>query len=163
MNDTPASAGVGSAGSEAGPLPVSEPPPRNHGQIVDNAPFLAWLAAAAAWVLPGLGYLLLRRWGRAAAAFAGIGGLVLAGYQLHGQVFSIRTSDFFGILGHWAEIGAGVFYFLWHVLEPGGANLARAAGDTGTRLLAMAGLLNLLCVADAFEIARGARDRGPRQ
>lgn len=158
MDDMPTNPDTGSATQEAGPVEVSDPPRLSDDQIVDNAPFLAWLAAAAAWIVPGLGYLVLQRWGRAAVIFAGIGGMAIAGYQLHGQVYSVRTSDFFGILGHWAEIGAGVFYFLWHFLEPSGANLARAAGDTGTRLLAMAGLLNLLCVADVFEIARGARD-----
>lgn len=155
----PVNPDVGSAAQKAeASLPSAPPHLANDGRIVDNAPFLAWLAAAAEWIIPGLGYLLLRRWGRAAVIFAAVGGLAIAGYQLHGQVFSIRTSDFYGILGHWAEIGAGIFYFLWRWLEPGGANLARAAGDTGTRLLAMAGLLNFLCVADVFEIARGARN-----
>ncbi|MFZ0858957.1 MAG: DUF6677 family protein [Candidatus Acidiferrales bacterium] len=131
--------------------PASTPP------ASENAPFIAWLAAAAGWFVPGLGHLLLRRWGRAAAIFLSVGAMAIAGYRLQGQVYSIRTGDVYGTLGQWAEIGAGAFYFLWRVLEPAGANLARASGDVGTRLLAMAGLLNFLCVADAFEIARRAK------
>jgi hypothetical protein len=136
----------------------SPPFESNAPAVPDNAPFIAWLAAAAAWIVPGLGHLLVRRWGRGAAIFAAIGGTAILGYQLQGQVFTVRTTDFFGFLGHWAEIGSGVFYFLWRWLEPGGADLARATGDVGTRLLATAGLLNFLCVADVFEIARRARD-----
>jgi hypothetical protein len=152
-------------GSEPQNAPVhsdaeTAPAPLHSGSAnaVDNAPFIAWLAAAAAWIVPGLGHLLLRRWGRAAAIFVAVGGMAIAGYKLQGQVFSLRTSDVYSILGHWAEIGAGVFYFLWRFLEPAGANLARATGDIGTRLLAIAGLLNFLCMADAFEIARRARN-----
>jgi hypothetical protein len=133
------------------PSPASAPPPS------ESVPLIAWLAAGAGWFVPGLGHLLLRRWGRAAAIFLSVSAMAIAGYKLQGQVYSIRTTDVYGTLGHWAEIGAGVFYFLWRVLEPAGANLARASGDVGTRLLAIAGLLNFLCVADAFEIARRAK------
>lgn len=89
--------------------------------------------------------------------FLCVGGMAVAGYKLQGQVFSIRSDDIFGILGHLADAGTGAFYFFSRVLEPDGANIARAGGDMGTRLLAIAGLLNLLCVADAFEIARRAK------
>ncbi len=149
----PSHAGAAAAPNAASPVPspVSAPPD------FENAPFIAWFAAAAAWFLPGLGHLLLRRWGRAIAIFLCVGGMAIAGYKLQGQLYSIRTGDVYGILGHWAEIGAGSFYFLGRVLEPAGANLAQASGDVGTRLLAIAGLLNFLCVADAFEIARRAK------
>ncbi|HEV2422594.1 MAG TPA: DUF6677 family protein [Candidatus Acidoferrales bacterium] len=116
-------------------------------------PITIWLATVGGWFVPGLGHLLLRRWGRGVAMFVCVGGMAIAGYQLGGQIFSIHTSDVYSILGHLAEAGTGVFYFLWRVFEPGGANLARSSGDIGTRLLAIAGLLNFLCVGDAYEIA----------
>ncbi|MFZ0640056.1 MAG: DUF6677 family protein [Candidatus Acidiferrales bacterium] len=121
------------------------------------APTLAWLAAAAAWFVPGLGHLLLRRWGRAAIIFLCVAGMAIVGYQLQGQVFSMGSGDIFGILGHLADVGTGAFYFFSRFLEPAGANTAVATGDIGTRLLAIAGLLNFLCVADALEIARRAK------
>ena len=115
---------------------------------------MIWLATVGGWFVPGFGHLLLRRWGRAVVVFLCIGGMAMAGYKLQGQVFSIRSDDIFAILGHLAEVGGGAFYFFSHVLEPGGVNVAQANGDIGTRLLAMAGLLNFLSVADVFEIAR---------
>jgi hypothetical protein len=39
----------------------------------------------------------------------------------------------------------------------GGADVSRAAGDYGTRFFATAGVLNLLCVLEAHEIARGRK------
>jgi hypothetical protein len=121
------------------------------------APLMTWLATVGGWLIPGLGHLILRRWGRAAVIFLCVGGMTIAGYRLGGQVFSLRTSDIYSILGHLAEAGSGVFYFLWPLLEPAGADISRAAGDIGTRLLAIAGLLNFLCVIDAFEISRRAK------
>lgn len=118
------------------------------------APLMTWLVTVGGWLVPGLGHLLLRRWGRAIAVFLCVGGIAVAGYKLGGQVFSIRTGNIYNILGHLAEAGTGVFYFLWPILEPAGADAARAAGDIGTRLLAIAGLLNFLCAIDAFDISR---------
>ena len=115
---------------------------------------LAYAAIAAAWLVPGLGHLLLKRWGRAAIIFLCVGGMAVAGYAMRGQVYSMRFGDMFGFLGHLAEIGTGAFYFLARVFEPRGPDTAHLVGDFGTRFLAIAGLLNFLCVLDAWAIAR---------
>jgi len=70
----------------------------------------------------------------------------------------MRRGDLFGFMGHLAEIGGGIFYFLARFFEPHGADTARVAGVYGTRFLAMAGLLNFLCVLDAW----GNRARGKK-
>jgi len=113
-----------------------------------------YAAIAAAWIVPGLGHFLLKRQGRAAVIFLCVGGLAVAGYAMRGQVYSMRGGDMFGFMGHLAEIGGGIFYFLARFLEPHGADTARVAGVYGTRFLAMAGLLNFLCVLDVWGIAR---------
>ncbi|HEV2297235.1 MAG TPA: DUF6677 family protein [Candidatus Acidoferrales bacterium] len=113
----------------------------------------AYLYSLAAWLVPGLGHLLLKRWSRAAILFLCVGSLVVAGYVLRGQAYASRGEDVFGILGYLAEIGTGAFYFLAQIFEPHGSNTARAIGDFGTRFLTTAGLLNYLCVLDVWEIA----------
>lgn len=109
------------------------------------------------WLIPGLGHFLLRRWGRGFVILLSISAMAIIGYQLGGQVFSIHSGNVYSVLGHCSEAGMGAFYFLWRVLEPAGANLARSSGDIGTRLLAIAGLLNFLCVADVYEISQGSK------
>lgn len=115
------------------------------------------IIAIAAWIVPGLGHLLLRRWGRGLGLFLATAGLAVAGYSLRGQIFSPRSSDPFGALGFIADLGSGVFYFLAHFFEASGPDLSRASGDYGTRLIAASGIVNLLGVIDAFGIARGRR------
>lgn len=113
----------------------------------------AYLFCLAAWLVPGLGHLLLRRRSRAVILFVCVGTLAVLGYILRGQAYSSRGEDIFGILGYVAEVGTGAFYFLAQFFEPHGSNTARVIGDYGTRFLATAGLLNYLCVLDVWEIA----------
>jgi uncharacterized protein DUF6677 len=117
------------------------------------APFIAVIA----WIVPGLGHLILRRQGRALVFFLTVGGLAIAGYLLRGNVFPPRTGEPFGTLGFLADAGSGIFYFLSRFLESTGPNVSRAAGDYGTRFIAAAGIVNLLSVFDAYEIALGRR------
>ncbi len=113
--------------------------------------------ALAAWIVPGLGHLLQRRWIRAAGFLIAAGGLALVGYALRGEVFTLRSADPFGKLGFIADAGSGSFYFLARFLEPAGADISRAAGEYGTRFIAAAGIVNLLGVVDAYGIAAGRR------
>jgi hypothetical protein len=117
------------------------------------APFIA----VAAWIVPGLGHVVQRRWGRALVFFLSVGGLAITGYLLRGNTFSARTSDPFSMLGFFADAGSGMFYFLARFFESAGPDVSRAAGDYGTRFIAAAGIVNLLSVFDAYEIALGRR------
>lgn len=119
--------------------------------------FLAPAIAIIAWLVPGLGHLLLRRWGRALAFFVAVGGLVMTGYLMRGNVFPPHSQDPFGTLGFIADACSGVFYLLARVVEASGPNVSRAVGDYGTRFIAAAGIVNVLAVCDAYEIAAGRR------
>ena len=77
---------------------------------------------------------------------------------MRGQVYSMHGGGMFGVMGCLAEIGSGAFYFLARLVEPHGANTALVSGVYGTRFLAMAGLLNFLCVLDAWGIACAGKD-----
>jgi hypothetical protein len=118
---------------------------------------LALFAAIAAWLVPGLGHLLLGRWGRALVFFCAVSGLVVSGYRLRGNVFPPHSGDPFGTLGFLADAGTGIFYYFSRFLEAAGPDVSRAAGDYGTRFIAAAGVVNLLAVLDAIEIATGRR------
>ena len=117
----------------------------------------ALIAAIAAWIVPGLGHLLLRRWGRAVFLFLAVGGLALTGFLMRGELFTRQSNDPFGALGFLADACSGAFYFLPRLLKLAGPDVSRAAGDYGTRFLAAAGVVNLLGVLDAYRIASGRK------
>ncbi|HLE36246.1 MAG TPA: DUF6677 family protein [Candidatus Acidoferrales bacterium] len=118
---------------------------------------MATAVTIAGWLVPGLGHLLLGKWGRALAYFLAVGTLAIAGVALRGNIFSPVGGDAFDRLGFLADLGAGVFYFIARAVADGTADVSRAAGDYGTRFFATAGVLNLLCTLDAREIARGRK------
>lgn len=116
------------------------------------------VVAIAAWAVPGLGHLLLRKWARAVTFFCCVTALVAIGIALRGHIFSTGTGDLFDMLGFFADVGTGMFYWVARSVENGGPDVSRAAGDYGTRFFATAGVLNLLCVLDAHQIASGKKE-----
>jgi hypothetical protein len=114
-------------------------------------------AAVAGWAIPGLGHLLLRQWSKAVVYFLCVGGLACAGLAMRGGVFGGNPADMFDRLGFFADLGTGGFYFLAHMIQTAGPDVAHASGDYGTRMFATAGMLNLLTALEAYEIARGRR------
>ena len=120
---------------------------------------LGFAAAVAGWIVPGLGHLLLRRWSKAAIYFLCVGTLACAGLAMRGGVFGASSEDLFDKLGFFADLGAGMFYFLSHQLQSAGPDVAHATGDYGTRLFAAAGMLNFLTVLEAYDIGRGGEPK----
>lgn len=113
--------------------------------------------AIAGWLVPGLGHLLQRMWGRAVVVFVCVGLLVITGAAMRGNLFTSNGSNAFDTLGYVADLGAGSFYFLARSVERSGADVSHAGGDYGTRFLATAGVLNLLAALHAYEAARGRK------
>ena len=109
--------------------------------------------ALAAWIVPGLGHFLLRRWTKGALLFVAVAGLAITGFVMRGAVFAPGSDGPFGTMGFLADAGCGAFYFLSRLFEAAGPDLSRASGDYGTRLIAAAGIVNILAVIDAYEIA----------
>ncbi len=122
---------------------------------------MAFLAGVAGWLVPGLGHLLLRRWKKALAYFVAVGMLAIVGLLARGQVFSYGSSDALDKLGFFADVGNGIFYFLAGTINAAGPDVSHAAGDYGTRLIATAGVLNLLCVLESVQIALGRGSERP--
>lgn len=117
----------------------------------------AYIFGIAGWLLPGLGHALQFMWGRALVVFLAVGILTGAGVAMKGNVFTRDGKDAFDKLGYIADLGTGAFYVAARTLEPGGADVSHADGDYGTRLLATAGVLNLLAALHAYEAARGRK------
>ena len=100
---------------------------------------------------------MLHRWKRALAFLVAAAGLAIVGCELGGEVFTRQSNDPFGVLGFIADAGSGILYLAARLLEARNVDIARAAGDYGTRFIAAAGIVNLLGVLDAYGIANGRR------
>ena len=118
---------------------------------------IAFVIGAAGWLVPGLGHVLMKMWGRAAACFLTVGILVILGTAMRGNVFSSSGNDAFDTLGYLVDLGTGTFYLAARSLENNGADVSHAGGDYGTRFLATAGVLNLLAALHSYEAARGRK------
>ena len=119
------------------------------------SPRRAVIAAALAWVFPGLGHLYLGKRQRA-LAYAAIVCLTFAlGLQFEGRLYSVEAGQPLTILATFAIHGAGILPIAARALldNPGGAILS-VTFEYGCAFLLTAGLMNLLLMLDAWDIAR---------
>lgn len=115
------------------------------------------LAPAVAWLIPGAGHLIQKRWGRGALLMISIFAMFLLGLALQGRIYKPNGGDILDILGFVGDIGAGGLYIVTRALDWGQGAIAHATADYGTKYLIVAGLLNFIAVADAYHIAIGKK------
>jgi hypothetical protein len=112
----------------------------------------ALVIALAAWAVPGLGHLLLRRPSKA----AWFGGLILGTFALGlvlGEGASVSSARFPWHM--YGQIGAGLPALLADSLlgsSPQGRTIGRL--ELGVVITTVAGILNLIAMVDAYELAR---------
>jgi len=126
-------------------------------------PIGVWAPAVAlGWLIPGGGHLLLKRTGRGILLLAAITGMFLSGLMMRGAMFHPQTGDLLTTLintgGFIGNVCAGLLYLLSIWLGYNQPDMAGHVHDYGTKFLVTAGLLNVLAMVDAFEIAAGRKD-----
>ncbi|HYW46140.1 MAG TPA: DUF6677 family protein [Bryobacteraceae bacterium] len=126
-------------------------------------PFGAWAPAVAlGWLIPGGGHFLLKRTGRGMLLLVSVTSMFLCGLMMRGAMFQPQTGDLLTTLintgGFIGDICSGILYLLSVWLGYNQPDVAGHVHDYGTKFLVTAGLLNLLAVVDAFEIAAGRKD-----
>jgi len=131
---------------------------------VESAPGSAWLTGAAAWLVPGLGHLLLKRWWRAALMGGAVWVCFFVGMGMGGHLFELNgegSSVLLQVPPMIADLGTGILYIFSWLLDYGfrddPAQAARATYEYGNTFLLIAGLLNYLTMLDAFDIAAGRK------
>jgi hypothetical protein len=132
---------------------------------VESAPGSAWLTGAAAWFIPGLGHLLLKRWYRAVLMGGAVWLCFVIGLQMGGHLFDLNaaegSSQLLQVPPMIANLGTGLLYIVSWLLGSGFADdpqqAARATYEYGNTFLLIAGLLNYLNMLDAFDIAAGRK------
>ena len=117
-------------------------------------PSIACLAAAA---LPGLGHAILRKWDRALVFMSCIGIMFWFGVYLKGSLFNPDFGDLFSILKFAADAGSGSLYWLCWFRGIGVGDTAAYTYAFGNLFIYSAGLLNMLVIIDAFDVALGRK------
>jgi hypothetical protein len=119
-------------------------------------------AVALAWFVPGGGHFLLKRYGRAGLLLASVVLMFLFGLMMRGQFLKPQSGDLLTILiyygGFLCNLLSGIPYLLATWLGYSQPDLAGAVHDYGTKFLVTAGLLNVLAMVDAYEIAVGKKN-----
>jgi hypothetical protein len=133
---------------------------------VDTAPGSAWLTGLAAWFVPGLGHLMLKKWGRAAAMGGAVWLCFFLGLAMGGHMYDLSntqntSSTLLQVPPMIANLGTGLLFVISWLLGIGFGDdpqqAIRATYEYGNTFLLIAGLLNYLVMLDAFDIAAGRK------
>ncbi len=79
------------------------------------------------------------------------------GLWLDGRVFPFEVSQPLVALAAFADLGIGLPYFLAKGLGIGAGDVIAMTYEYGNAFLIVAGLLNMLVVIDAFDVAQGRK------
>ncbi len=111
----------------------------------------------AAWLVPGLGHLLLGKKWRALILFVAIVMMFLFGLAMKGEFFALGTGSYLETLGYVGVWGMGLARWLATFFGYAGGDPFFPSADYGTAFLISAGMLNVLTVFDVFDIAMGRK------
>ncbi len=125
---------------------------------VPTVPISAWLPAVAlSWFIPGGGHFLLKQHYRGLILLSSITLTFVLGLTMRGAFFEPQSGDLLTTLiyygGYFANMCSGLLYFLATWMGYTQADVAGHVHDYGTKFLVGAGLMNILAMVDAFEIA----------
>jgi hypothetical protein len=114
------------------------------------------LLCLASWAVPGAGHLWLGR--RKGLVFLIALPLMFAiGLFIQGRIFPFDFSEPLVALAALADLGIGAIYFVAGALGYGVGDVRAVTYEYGNAFLIVAGLLNLLVVIDAYDIAMGRK------
>jgi hypothetical protein len=121
------------------------------------SPVNAYLICAVAWALPGVGHLWQGRIQKGLVFLVTLPLMFGCGLWLEGRLFPFEPSQPLVALAAFADIGVGVPYFIAKAMGGGAGRVIAATYEYGNSFLIVAGLLNMLVVLDAFDIAQGRK------
>lgn len=111
------------------------------------------LLCAAAWAVPGGGHLWLGRRGKGAVFLAALTLMFAIGLGLQGRLFPFDFSEPLVGLAALANTGVGMPYLLAAAAGLGAGEVRAVTYEYGNAFLIVAGLLNVLVIIDAYDIA----------
>lgn len=117
-----------------------------------------WLCALLAWLVPGLGHLALRRWGRGLLFLALVLTSLAVGVGLEGKLWHLVPGQPLSYLGTLTCAGLGIPYLVLRFMLDYQGNLYSHGWEYGAAFILTAGLMNLLVILDAWDLAKGLKE-----
>ncbi len=118
---------------------------------------LTYLTCAVAWAIPGGGHLWLGRREKGLIFVITLPLMFAVGLWLEGRLFPFELTQPLVALAAFADLGIGLPFFIAKALGAGGGRVVAITYEYGNAFLIVAGLLNMLVVLDAFDIAQGRK------
>jgi hypothetical protein len=116
-----------------------------------------YLVCAAAWAVPGAGHLWLGRAQKGLIFLVALPLMFATGLWLQGRLFPFELGQPLVALAAFADFGMGVPYIVAKVAGLGAGDVIAQSFEYGNAFLIVAGLLNMLVVLDAFDVAEGRK------
>jgi hypothetical protein len=115
------------------------------------------LLCVAAWAIPGAGHLWLGRRKKGLVFLIALPLMFAIGLALRGRLFPFDLSDPLVALAAVADFGIGLTYFIAAGLGYGAGDVRAVTYEYGNAFVIVAGLLNVLVVIDAYDVALGRK------
>jgi len=115
------------------------------------------LLSLASWAIPGAGHLWLGRRSKGFIFLIALPLMFALGLKIQGRLFPFDMSEPLVGLAALADLGIGLIYFAAGALGYGTGDVRAVTYEYGNAFLIVAGLLNLLVVIDACDIAMGRK------
>ena len=115
------------------------------------------LLCLASWAIPGAGHLWLGRRAKGLILLVALPLMFALGLAIHGRLFPFDLSEPLVCLEAIADVGIGLTYFAASALGYGAGDVRAVTYEYGNAFLIVAGLLNLLVVIDAYDVAMGRK------
>jgi hypothetical protein len=115
------------------------------------------LLCLAAWAVPGAGHLWLGRRAKGLIFLLMLPLMFFIGLAIQGRLFPFDISEPLVALAAIADVGIGIPYFLAKLFGMGAGQVRAVTYEYGNAFIIVAGLLNLLVVIDAYDIAVGRK------
>jgi hypothetical protein len=115
-------------------------------------------AGLLAWVWPGLGHLFLGRRGKGLVLMGSILALFVLGVAMDSRLqMHLGLEDPLALLFSFAQMGVGAPYVLARLLGYEAGLVTSPTYEYGNTFTAVGGLLNVLVILDAIDVARGRK------
>jgi hypothetical protein len=115
------------------------------------------LLCLAAWAIPGAGHLWQGRRAKGLIFLIALPLMFTIGLLIQGRLFPFDMSEPLVGLAAIADVGIGIPYFIAKTLGAGAGDVRAVTYEYGNAYLIVAGLLNLLVVIDAYDVALGRK------